>query len=82
MYSKNKSLTIIAEKKTYKNPRFSQYRAGLAFDGRIDIDATYVKTTAEYNLFSEPELHLKADLEFHSGVALCLQLHQPTSSMR
>ncbi|BES87826.1 transfer protein [Nesidiocoris tenuis] len=59
-----------------------QNRAGLAFDGRIDIDATYVKTTAEYNLFSEPELHLKADLEFHSGVALCLQLHQPTSSMR
>uniref|UniRef100_A0A0A9Y1A6 Microsomal triglyceride transfer protein large subunit n=1 Tax=Lygus hesperus TaxID=30085 RepID=A0A0A9Y1A6_LYGHE len=59
-----------------------QNKAGLAFDTRIDIDTSFVKTTAEYNIFSEPEVHLESYIEFSGDIALCLQFQQPSSTIR
>ncbi|KAF6207473.1 hypothetical protein GE061_015919 [Apolygus lucorum] len=59
-----------------------QNKAGLAFDTRIDIDTSFVKTTAEYNIFSEPEVHLESYIEFSGEIALCLQFQQPSSTIR
>uniref|UniRef100_A0A224XJE2 Putative microsomal triglyceride transfer protein n=1 Tax=Panstrongylus lignarius TaxID=156445 RepID=A0A224XJE2_9HEMI len=56
-------------------------RAGIFLRNSISINAPYIEANMNADLSVEPELNLSADLDFSNGATLCLQLHQPKTSI-
>ncbi|ALC40337.1 Mtp [Drosophila busckii] len=54
-----------------------QQNTGSAVVGRIAVGFTYAKLVQDFSLTHEPKLSLNADLDFYSGIKLCMQLQSP-----
>ncbi|KAH8377223.1 hypothetical protein KR093_004326, partial [Drosophila rubida] len=50
---------------------------GSAVVGHIAVGFTYAKLVQDFTLTHEPKLSLQADLDFYSGIKLCMQLQRP-----
>lgn len=50
---------------------------GSAVLGHIAVGFTYAKLVQEFELTHEPKLSLEADLDFYSGIKLCMKLQRP-----
>ncbi|KAF4513818.1 UNVERIFIED_CONTAM: hypothetical protein B566_EDAN015881, partial [Ephemera danica] len=53
--------------------------AGLALQGLVKVDSSFVRSQVEFTVATEPRLNLVSDVNFYNTVALCLQLRQPDS---
>lgn len=51
--------------------------AGVAMIGLLKVDTEFVKSQVEFTLSVEPKLQLQTDIDFSSGVQLCMRLSQP-----
>ncbi|KAJ1529162.1 hypothetical protein ONE63_005970 [Megalurothrips usitatus] len=56
--------------------------AGLSLTGLTRVDSTFVRSQVEFNLATEPRLNLVSNLDFYSGMALCMQLKQPDTILK
>nr|CAD7406987.1 unnamed protein product [Timema cristinae] len=56
--------------------------AGIALQGLIKVDTSFVRSQVEFNLATEVKLNLVSDIDFYGNLALCLQLKQPDSVVR
>ncbi|XP_034249467.1 microsomal triglyceride transfer protein large subunit isoform X2 [Thrips palmi] len=56
--------------------------AGLSLTGLTRVDSQFVKSQVEFNLATEPRLNLVSNLDFYSGMALCMQLKQPDTILK
>lgn len=56
--------------------------AGLSLTGLTRVDSAFVRSQVEFNLASEPRLNLVSNLDFGSGMALCMQLKQPDTILK
>ncbi|XP_016964427.1 microsomal triacylglycerol transfer protein [Drosophila biarmipes] len=54
-----------------------QQNTGSAVLGHVAVGFTYAKLEQEFSLTHEPKLSLNADLDFYSGIKLCMQLQRP-----
>lgn len=54
-----------------------QQNTGSAVVGHIAVGFTYAKLVQDFTLTHEPKLSLQADLDFYSGIKLCMQLQSP-----
>ncbi|KAL7741297.1 hypothetical protein ACLKA6_013746 [Drosophila palustris] len=54
-----------------------QQNTGSAVVGHIAVGFTYAKLVQDFTLTHEPKLSLQADLDFYSGIKLCMQLQRP-----
>ncbi|XP_022231658.2 microsomal triglyceride transfer protein large subunit [Drosophila obscura] len=54
-----------------------QQNTGSAVLGHIAVGFTYAKLVQDFTLRHEPKLSLQADLDFYSGIKLCMQLQRP-----
>ncbi|XP_018790843.1 PREDICTED: microsomal triglyceride transfer protein large subunit [Bactrocera latifrons] len=50
---------------------------GAAVVGRMVAGFTYAKVENKFTLTSEPQISLQADIDFYSGVKLCMKLERP-----
>lgn len=56
--------------------------AGIAVHGAARVRSTFVQSTAEFTLTTEPKLELATDVDFSGPVSLCMRLTQPQSTAR
>lgn len=56
-----------------------RFRAGIVMFGLLRVDTSFVQSKVEFTMSTEPKLDLESDIEFASGVAVCLRLTQPTT---
>ncbi|XP_034669643.1 LOW QUALITY PROTEIN: microsomal triglyceride transfer protein [Drosophila subobscura] len=54
-----------------------QQNTGSAVLGHVAVGFTYAKLVQDFTLRHEPKLSLQADLDFYSGIKLCMQLQRP-----
>ncbi|KAH8271860.1 hypothetical protein KR044_008382, partial [Drosophila immigrans] len=54
-----------------------QQNTGSAVVGHIAVGFTYAKLVQDFTLTHEPKLSLQADLDFYSGIKLCMKLQRP-----
>ncbi|XP_020812310.1 microsomal triglyceride transfer protein large subunit [Drosophila serrata] len=54
-----------------------QQNTGSALLGHVAVGFTYAKLVQDFSLIHEPKLSLQADLDFYSGIKLCMQLQRP-----
>ncbi|KAH8282010.1 hypothetical protein KR054_004908, partial [Drosophila jambulina] len=54
-----------------------QQNTGSAVWGHVAVGSTYAKLVHDFSLVHEPKLSLQADLDFYSGIKLCMQLQRP-----
>ncbi|XP_018019363.1 microsomal triacylglycerol transfer protein isoform X2 [Hyalella azteca] len=51
--------------------------AGMIIQGQARVDTSFVQTMIEFNTGVQTRLDFVSDLEFGSGVAMCMQMSQP-----
>ncbi|XP_034472852.1 microsomal triglyceride transfer protein large subunit isoform X2 [Drosophila innubila] len=54
-----------------------QQNTGSAVLSHVSVGFTYAKLEQDFTLTHEPKLSLQADLDFYSGIKLCMQLQRP-----
>ncbi|XP_016974444.1 microsomal triglyceride transfer protein large subunit [Drosophila rhopaloa] len=59
-----------------------QQNTGSAVLGHVAIGFTYAKLEQDFSLTHEPKLSLNADLDFYSGIKLCMQLQRPEQLLK
>lgn len=53
------------------------FSTGSAVESHISVGFTYAKLVQDFTLIHEPKLSLQADLDFYSGIKLCMKLQSP-----
>ncbi|KAH8334030.1 hypothetical protein KR059_006018, partial [Drosophila kikkawai] len=59
-----------------------QQNTGSALLGHVAVGFTYAKLVQDFSLIHEPKLSLQADLDFYSGIKLCMQLQRPEQLLK
>ncbi|KAH8366430.1 hypothetical protein KR084_005515 [Drosophila pseudotakahashii] len=59
-----------------------QQNTGSAVLGHVAVGFTYAKLVQDFSLTHEPKLSLNADLDFYSGIKLCMQLQRPEQLLK
>ncbi|XP_017043716.1 microsomal triglyceride transfer protein large subunit [Drosophila ficusphila] len=59
-----------------------QQNTGSAVLGHVAVGFTYAKIVQDFSLTHEPKLSLNADLDFYSGIKLCMQLQRPEQLLK
>ncbi|XP_017082383.2 LOW QUALITY PROTEIN: microsomal triglyceride transfer protein large subunit [Drosophila eugracilis] len=59
-----------------------QQNTGSAVLGHLAVGFTYAKLVQDFSLTHEPKLSLNADLDFYSGIKLCMQLQRPEQILK
>ncbi|KAH8269298.1 hypothetical protein KR018_002210, partial [Drosophila ironensis] len=59
-----------------------QQNTGSAVLGHVAVGFTYAKLEQDFSLTHEPKLSLQADLDFYSGIKLCMQLQRPEQLLK
>jgi microsomal triglyceride transfer protein large subunit len=69
--------------RNYENCHLKKYfyyflfSAGLALEGSIAVESSYVSLSSKVIITQEPKLHLSSDLDFYTDNVLCMKLVQP-----
>jgi len=58
------------------------YSTGSAVLGHLAVGFTYAKLVQDFSITHEPKLSLNADLDFYSGIKLCMQLQRPEQLLK
>lgn len=56
-----------------------EQNTGIALQGSLLLQTSFVKLTVEFDVNQEPQLHLSSDLDFSSDTSLCMKLMQSDS---
>lgn len=59
-----------------------QQNTGSAVLGHLAVGFTYAKLVQDFSITHEPKLSLNADLDFYSGIKLCMQLQRPEQLLK
>ncbi|KAH8412580.1 hypothetical protein KR009_003259, partial [Drosophila setifemur] len=59
-----------------------QQNTGSAVLGHVSVGFTYAKLVQDFTVTHEPKLSLQADLDFYSGIKLCMQLQRPEQQLK
>lgn len=51
----------------------------MIMNGLLRVDTSFVQSKVEFTVSTEPKLDLESNIEFGSGVAVCLRLKQPST---
>lgn len=57
--------------------KMGYYSTGSAVVGSMVAGFTYARVENKFTLTSEPRISLQADIDFYSGVKLCMKLDRP-----
>ncbi|XP_001845472.2 microsomal triglyceride transfer protein large subunit [Culex quinquefasciatus] len=56
-----------------------EQNTGIALQGSLLLQTSFVKLSVEFDVNQEPQLHLSSDLDFSSDTSLCMKLMQSDS---
>ncbi|XP_077284119.1 microsomal triacylglycerol transfer protein isoform X2 [Arctopsyche grandis] len=56
--------------------------AGIAIEGLLKADTSFVKSQVDFLIAAEPKLNLVSDIDFYTDIALCMQVKQPNTSVK
>lgn len=58
------------------------FSSAAAVHGIMKAGFTYAYVTNEFLLTYEPKISLQADIDFYSGIKLCIQLQRPEMQLK
>lgn len=61
---------------------FIFFRCGVGIYGYMRAGITYAKVSSEFLMSYEPTLSLQANVDFYSGIKMCIQLQRPDLTKR